>query len=92
MIKLTSVTHNDRVNTPVISSQDNETAIKTSAPKVLSASTEQTMMDARQTLAAMPEVDNAKVAEMKAALSLGELTADSDGLARSMLGFYQRSE
>ena len=92
MIKLTSVTHNDRINTPVVASQDNEKAIKTSAPKVMSASTGQTMMEARQALAAMPEVDSAKVAEVKAALGRGELTADSEGLARSMLSFYQRSE
>lgn len=92
MIKLTSVTQNGRVTTPPALTSPTEKSVKAKASQPATASTEQTMMQARQTLSAMPDVDNEKVAQVKAALSRGEITLDSQGLSQAMLSFFQGSE
>lgn len=46
--------------------------------------------EAQQSLRQMPEVDEARVAEMKQAIASGELTPDSEKLARSMMDYFRR--
>ncbi|WP_241580572.1 flagellar biosynthesis anti-sigma factor FlgM [Rosenbergiella nectarea] len=92
MIKLTPTLPNDRVSTSMTQSVKTENREKVVSTKIASPSTEQTLTQAREQLGQLPEVDLDKVAEVKAALSRGEIGLDSDALAQSMLAFFQRSE
>ncbi|WP_342754233.1 flagellar biosynthesis anti-sigma factor FlgM [Pantoea sp. MBD-2R] len=44
----------------------------------------------QQALKAMPEVDLARVSEMKAALENGTLSLDGNVLAKAMMDYYRR--
>jgi len=92
MIKLTPTLPNDRVSIASTQPAKTESSDNLAPPKISSPSTEQTLTQARDQLAQLPEVDLDKVAEVKAALSRGEIGLDSEALARSMLAFFQRSE
>lgn len=48
------------------------------------------LADAQHTLQAMPDVDMARVAEMKAALQKGELKVDVDALSGAMMAFHRK--
>lgn len=62
--------------------------VKTSAatPAVPTAPISQ----AQQALRSMPEVDSQRVAELKAAISKGELDTDPASLAQTMMDYYRR--
>ena len=92
MIKLTPAAPNDRVSTSLTAPAAREPSGKESIAKSASPSTEQVLTHARQSLGQLPEVDLNKVAEVKAALSRGEISLDGEALAHSILSFYQRSE
>lgn len=92
MIKLTPTLPNDRVSIASTQPVKTESSEKVAPSKISSPSTEQTLTQARDQLAQLPEVDLNKVAEVKAALSRGEIGLDSEALAHSMLAFFQRSE
>lgn len=63
-------------------------SVKTSAaaPSVPAAPISQ----AQQALRGMPEVDSQRVAELKAAISKGELDTDPASLAQTMMDYYRR--
>ncbi|MBT0727563.1 flagellar biosynthesis anti-sigma factor FlgM [Rosenbergiella australiborealis] len=92
MIKLTPSTPNERVSTVVTPPSQSVGSEKTAQSKAPTSSTEQTLMQARQSLSELPDVDLNKVAEVKAALSRGDITLDQEKLADSILSFFQRSE
>ncbi|MTD26961.1 flagellar biosynthesis anti-sigma factor FlgM [Erwinia sorbitola] len=45
---------------------------------------------AQQTLREMPDVDNQRIAELKTAISQGELDLDPQSLSRSMMDYFRR--
>jgi negative regulator of flagellin synthesis FlgM len=55
-----------------------------------SAAIDPVLGDAQSQLAALPEVDMARVAEMKDAISSGKITINLDSLADAMQKYFQR--
>ena len=55
-----------------------------------SAAIDPVLGDAQTQLSALPEVDMARVAEMKDAISSGKISIDIDSLANAMQKYFQR--
>lgn len=55
-----------------------------------SAAIDSVLGEAQTQLSALPEVDMARVAEMKEAISRGKISIDVDSLATAMQKYYQR--
>ena len=92
MIKLAPTTANDRVSPSLATTVKTEQPDTVVAAKISAPSTEHTLAQAREQLGQLPDVDLDQVAQVKAALSRGEIGLDAEALAQSMLSFFQRSE
>ena len=55
-----------------------------------SAAIDPVLGDAQSQLSALPEVDMARVAEMKDAISSGKIAVDLDSLSNTMQKYFQR--
>lgn len=69
---------------------NNAGAESAKTPVVPSSEPAGPISQAQQTLRDMPDVDNQRVAELKAAIRNGGLDLDPDSLSRSMMDYYRR--
>ncbi|KZR32294.1 MULTISPECIES: flagellar biosynthesis anti-sigma factor FlgM [Enterobacter] len=72
------------------SAEQTPTVAQEGSAVVRSAAIDPVLGEAQTQLSALPEVDMARVAEMKDAISSGKISIDIDSLATAMQKYYQR--